>query len=79
MQGHYNQHRDAGGDHAMYAIVNDLSDATAKELRRNYASTHPPVSKKKIKQFNDQFKKEADEAKLRDDLEWLTGTGRYGQ
>lgn len=79
LQDHYNQYRDTGGNHAMYAVYNDLSDETAEELRKNYESTHPPVPEEKIKQFDDQLKKEADEAKLRDDLEWLTGTGRYDQ
>lgn len=79
LQGHYNRYRDEGGDHAMYAVYNDLSDETAKELHRNYESTHPPVPKEKVRKFHEQLKKEADKAKLRDDLEWLTGTGRYGQ
>ena len=79
LQGHYNQYRDIGGDHAMYAVTNDLSSETAEKLRKDYESTHPPVSKTKVKKFRKQFKKEADEAKRRDDLQWLSGTGRYGQ
>ena len=43
LQGHYNQYRDIGGDHAMYVVTNDLSDETAKELRGNYESTHLEV------------------------------------
>lgn len=79
LQRHYNQYRDIGGSHGMYVVVNDLSDETANELCRNYESTHPPVPKEKVKKFDKQLKKEADEAKLRDDLQWLAGTGRYGQ
>lgn len=79
LQEHYNWYRDEGGDHAMYAVVNDLFDKTAEELRDNYESTHPPVPEEKIKQFNEQLKKETDDANFRDDLQWLTGTGRYGQ
>ena len=63
----------------MYAVYNDLSDETAKELCRSYESSHPPVSENKVRKFNEQLKKGADEAELRDDLQWLTGTGRYGQ
>lgn len=79
LQNHYNQYRDMGGDHAVYAAYNEISDETAEKLRKNYESTHPPVQKEKNKQFNEQLKKEANEAQLCDDLEWLTGTGRYGQ
>lgn len=79
LQEHYNRYRDEGGGHAMYVAVNDLSDETAEELRRNYESTHPPVPEEKVVEFHEQLKKEADEAKLRDDLQWLAGTGPYGQ
>ncbi len=79
LQDHYNHFRDAGGDHAMYAVWNDLSDKIAAELRQNYNSTHPPIPATKVAKFQKQLEKENAEAALRDDLAWLTGTGRYGQ
>ncbi len=79
LQEHYNSYRDHGGDHEMYAVVNDLTYELAEELRKNYELTHPPVPKEKIKKFDEQLKKETDADKLRDDIEWLSGTGRYGQ
>lgn len=51
LQEHYNDYRDLGGDHEMYAIVNDLTYEKAEELRKNYESTHPPVSKERISNY----------------------------
>jgi len=36
LQGHYNQIRRAGGDRVSYAIVNDLTKETEKELEEGY-------------------------------------------
>ena len=79
LQEHYKRYRDEGGDHAMYVVANDPLDKIAKELRRNYELTHSPVPEKKIKKFSKRLKKETDKAQFRDDLGWLTGTGRYDQ
>lgn len=79
LQGHYNRFRDAGGDHAMYIVYNDISDKIAKELFDNYASTHPPVPVEKTREFMEKLQEENRRANERDDLHWLTGTGPYGQ
>ena len=80
LQGHYNQYRQAGGDHASYVVVNDLSDETAAQLKAEYEHAHPePVPEAKQREFREQLSREARDAEARDDLEWLTGTGRYGQ
>lgn len=47
LQNHYNRYRDAGGNHAAYIIVNDLSGKTAKELRKSYEATHSSASEEK--------------------------------
>lgn len=78
-QGFYNRYRDEGGDHISYVITNDLDDETAERLAQNYESTHLPVHEEKIREFEEKRTKETEDAMLRDDIQWLTGTGRYGQ
>lgn len=79
LQQHYDHYRTAGGDHASYVVVNDLSEELADELRATFEENHPPVSKEKQREFSERLSKEAEAAKARDDFEWYTGTGYYGQ
>jgi hypothetical protein len=66
-----------GGDHVSYVIVNDLEDG--QKLKTNYEATHPPVPIEKEEEFKKKLDAEASRAERQDNLEWLTGTGRYGQ
>ncbi len=80
LQAHYNQYRQAGGDHTSYVIVNDLDDAMADTLQQAYDKEFPtPVSEQKQREFKEGLEGQTQESAARDDLEWLTGTGRYGQ
>lgn len=79
LQEHYNRFRNAGGQHIMYVIENDLEDDTAQKLKKNFESTNPPVPEEKVKEFEKRMKEAADKARLRDDMQWFTGTGYYSQ
>lgn len=80
LQNHYNQYRLIGGDHALYAVVNDLSNETAEKLKINFETAYPkPISERKKADFKKKLKEEANAAKLKDDAHWLTGTGPYSQ
>ena len=80
LQEYYNRYRQAGGDHISYKIVNDLDDTVADTLLQAYDKEFPaPVPEEIQRQFKEGLRGETQEAQARDDLEWLTGTGRYGQ
>ncbi len=80
LQQHYEKCRLAGEEHINYVILNDLTDATAKELEDWFNKEHPGgVSKEKVEAMQEQVKKEVDEAARRDHVEWLLGVGKYGQ
>lgn len=80
LQAHYNRAMEAGCPHAMYIAWNDISDETAAKLKAEFDKTHPEgVSLEKRDEFMREVKRENDRAQARDDFEWLTGTGRYGQ
>ena len=48
LQQHYNAYRDAGGDHVMYIVYNDLDDnrELCEELRTNYDKKEKEISAK---------------------------------
>lgn len=84
LQDHYNRAMDAGGGHAMYVVINDIDDETAKRLSENYrtrpAAEAPDTQEKAaleaaMQAENDRYKSAA----VFDDLAWMTGTGRYAQ
>ena len=81
LQAHYNRYRQEGGGHLSYAVINDLSDEMSSKLKLEYEKMYPePVSEEKKRQFEEALKKESEEASWQnDDLDWLMGTGRYGQ
>jgi len=81
LQNHYNQWRAMGGGHAEYVVYNEIDDdkKLCEELKNNFESTHAPVSEETKTEFRKEFDEESKRARLQDDLEWLTGTGRYGQ
>ena len=79
LQEHCNRYRRAGGDHATYIVVNDVDNDLAEQLKTTFEASHPPVSEEQQEKFREQLRRETKEAELRDDFEWLTGTGYYGQ
>lgn len=79
LQDHYTKAREAGCTHAMYVIQNDLDEGTAKELEREFEQNHAPVSDEKTQEFRADLAEESRRAQVWDDLQWLLGTGRYGQ
>ncbi len=79
LQSHYNEYRNAGGDHDLYVVWNDISEELGDRLRQNFEDTHPPVSEEKKGEFMKNLEKEAATLRLSDDLDWLLGTGRFSQ
>jgi hypothetical protein len=81
LQNHYNKWRAMGGDHAEYVVSNEIDDdeKLCEELKKNFEANHPPVSKKAKAALKKKQKEEAERASRIHNLEWLTGTGPYGQ
>lgn len=80
LQEHYNGYRQSGGGHGAYVAINDLGDETAIQLRTEYDRKFPESVPEEVQRaFREKLTAEAREAERRDDLRWLTGTGRYGQ